>query len=189
MISDSLARRSTVLAASSPGVSPAALVGQVSAGCHRVITRRFFCRAIRGHWPLGPVDEVTDMRRDLGANLVGDRVPAKGLALSQELAGFTPSVRFDSRPQKRPWQSIPRFTPCAMARVCREDQSGRNCAPLAVLCFREEHRTKPKLSGRQATRGLLLQEIDPIGRQDAPDVFSFGVEVAPYCCGRDYRGP
>ena len=63
-----------------------------------------------------------------------------------------------------------------------------DCAPLGCAGFREEslnYRPVRLPNGR----GLLLQEIDPIGRQGAPDVFSFGVEVAPYCCGRDYRGP
>ena len=37
-------------------------------------------------------------------------------------------------------------------------------------------------------RELLLQEIDPIGRRGAPDVFSFGVEAAPCSLLPDDRG-
>jgi hypothetical protein len=54
-------------------------------------------------------------------------------------------------------------------------------------CFREEtpnYRAVRLPNGRE----LLLQEIDPIGRQGAPDVFSFGVEAAPCSHLPDDRG-
>jgi len=58
---------------------------------------------------------------------------------------------------------------------------------FGCACFREEspnYRAVRLPNGR----GLLLQEIDLIGRQGAPDVFSFGVEVAPCSHLPDDRG-
>jgi hypothetical protein len=74
-----------------------------------------------------------------------------------------------------------------MARACREEQRRSNCAPLGCACFREESPNyRPvRLPNR---RELLLQEIDPIGRRGAPDVFSFGVEAAPCSLLPDDRG-
>ena len=74
-----------------------------------------------------------------------------------------------------------------MARACREEQRRSNCAPLGCACFREEspnYRPVRLPNGRE----LLLQEIDPIGRRGAPDVFSFGVEAAPCSLLPDDRG-
>src|SRR6478609_98736 len=58
---------------------------------------------------------------------------------------------------------------------------------FGCACFREEspnYRSVRLPNGRE----LLLQEIDPIGRRGAPDVFSFGVEAAPCSLLPDDRG-
>ena len=58
---------------------------------------------------------------------------------------------------------------------------------FGCACFREEslnHRSVRLPNGC----GLLLQEIDPVGRQGAPGVFSFGVEAAPCSHLPDDRG-
>jgi hypothetical protein len=74
-----------------------------------------------------------------------------------------------------------------MARACRVQQRRSNCATLAVLAFGKESLNYRPVRLPNGC-GLLLQEIDPIGRQGALGVFSFGAEAAPCSHLPDDRG-